>query len=126
MRSAGAGWRTTALDSRQSARGRGMAIAVRCECGRLFRARDEHAARRTKCPGCNAELLIAGDRLPDHDVFVSYSSKDRLVADAVCATLEANRLRCWMAPRDIRPGMDWGSAIIDAIGDSAVMALLYT
>src|SRR5687768_8307448 len=103
-----------------------MAIAVRCECGRQFRARDAHAGRRTKCPGCYRELLIAGDRLPDHDVFVSYSSKDKLIADSVCSTLESHKLRCWMAPRDIRPGMDWGSAIVDAIGDSAVMCLLYS
>lgn len=103
-----------------------MAIAVKCECGRLFRARDEYAGRRATCPGCDRPILIEGERTPDHDVFISYSSQDRLIADAVCSTLEANKIRCWMAPRDIRPGMDWGSAIIDAIGDSAVMVLLYT
>jgi hypothetical protein len=37
-----------------------------------------------------------------HDVFISYSSTDKPVADAVCATLEALRIRCCIAPRDIQ------------------------
>jgi peptide/nickel transport system substrate-binding protein len=31
-----------------------------------------------------------------------------------------------MAPRDIRPGREYGASIIDAIGDSAAMVLLFT
>ena len=38
-----------------------------------------------------------------YDVFVSYSHQDKLTADAVCATLEAQGVRCWIAPRDINP-----------------------
>jgi hypothetical protein len=61
-----------------------------------------------------------------HDVFISYSSKDKPVADAVCAGLEARGLRCWVAPRDILPGSDWGGAIIDAITGSKVMVLIFS
>lgn len=61
-----------------------------------------------------------------HDAFVSYSTKDKPVADAVCATLEANGIRCWIAPRDILPGMDWGESIIDAINESRVMILVFS
>ena len=61
-----------------------------------------------------------------HDVFISYSSKDKVVADAACAMLEARGVRCWMAPRDILPGSEWGAAIIGAIGSSRVMVLIYT
>jgi biotin transporter BioY len=61
-----------------------------------------------------------------HDVFVSYSSDDKPTADAVCATLENNGIRCWIAPRDIVPGMDWGGAIVDAINASRVMVLVYS
>src|SRR3954470_8780828 len=61
-----------------------------------------------------------------HDVFISYSSKDKPTADAVCATLEARGIRCWIAPRDILPGMDWGEAIIDAIEQSRVMVLVFS
>jgi hypothetical protein len=61
-----------------------------------------------------------------HDVFVSYSHHDKPEADAVCATLEANRIRCWIAPRDITPGQEWGAAIVDAIQSSRVMVLVFS
>ena len=61
-----------------------------------------------------------------HDVFVSYSSDDKPTADAVCATLENKGIRCWIAPRDILPGVDWGGAIVDAINASRVMVLVYS
>jgi len=61
-----------------------------------------------------------------HDVFVSYSTSDKPIADAVCATLERNGVRCWIAPRDILPGLDWGAAIVDAIGASKVMVLVFS
>jgi biotin transporter BioY len=61
-----------------------------------------------------------------HDVFVSYSSDDKPTADAVCATLENKGIRCWIAPRDILPGVDWGGAIVEAINASRVMVLVYS
>lgn len=61
-----------------------------------------------------------------HDVFVSYSSDDKPTADAVCATLESTGIRCWIAPRDILPGTDWGAAIVDAINASRAMVLVYS
>jgi len=59
-----------------------------------------------------------------HDVFISYSSKDKPIADATCAALEAKGLRCWIAPRDIVPGADWGESIIDGIAASRAFVLL--
>jgi|GEM_PF-7049624 len=59
-----------------------------------------------------------------HDVFISHSSKDKTIADAVCATLEAKGIRCWIAPRDILPGRDYGEAIIDAITQCRFMILV--
>lgn len=61
-----------------------------------------------------------------HDAFISYSSVDKLAADAACATLEAAGIRCWIAPRDISPGTDWGEAIIDAIDHCSVMVLIFS
>lgn len=61
-----------------------------------------------------------------HDVFISYSSKDKPTADAVCAVLERQGLRCWMAPRDILPGREWGEAIIDAINDARAFVLVFS
>jgi hypothetical protein len=61
-----------------------------------------------------------------HDVFLSHSSKDKVIADAVCATLEAAGIRCWIAPRDILPGANWGEAIIDALSASKAMVLIFS
>lgn len=61
-----------------------------------------------------------------HDVFLSYSSGDKTVADATCAMLEQCAIRCWMAPRDILPGSDWGASIVAAITNSRVMILIFS
>jgi hypothetical protein len=61
-----------------------------------------------------------------HDVFVSYSSKDKPTADAVCATLEGAGIRCWIAPRDIAPGADWSASIVTAIERARVMVLVFS
>jgi hypothetical protein len=60
------------------------------------------------------------------DVFISYASKDKIVADAVCARLEAAGIRCWIAPRDIVAGTSYGEAIIDAIHGAKVMVLVFS
>jgi WD40 repeat protein len=61
-----------------------------------------------------------------HDVFISYSSKDKPIADGVCANLEAAGIRCWMAPRDLAPGDDWPTSINKAIIKSRVMVLVFS
>lgn len=61
-----------------------------------------------------------------HDVFISHSSQDKPIADAVCATLESRGIRCWIAPRDILPGTSWGEAIIDGINESKIMVLVFS
>ncbi len=61
-----------------------------------------------------------------HDVFISYASEDKTVADAVCAMLESHAVRCWIAPRDVLPGMAYGEAIIDAIRGCRVMILVFS
>ena len=61
-----------------------------------------------------------------HDVFISYSHKDKTVADAISARLEREGIRCWYAPRDISPGADWAASIIEAISQAKVMVLIFT
>jgi WD40 repeat protein len=61
-----------------------------------------------------------------HDVFISYSARDKAVADAVCATLESRKIRCWIAPRDVVAGERWVGALIDAIGQSRVFVLVFS
>ena len=61
-----------------------------------------------------------------YDVFISYSHKDKQTADAVCAKLEQQGIRCWYAPRDITPGADWAESIINAIETVRVMIIIFT
>ncbi|MFN2421569.1 MAG: toll/interleukin-1 receptor domain-containing protein, partial [Gemmatimonadota bacterium] len=62
----------------------------------------------------------------NHDVFISYSEPDKAKADAVCSLLERKSIRCWVAPRDILPGMTWGSSIVRAIQQSKVFILVFS
>ena len=61
-----------------------------------------------------------------HDVFVSYSSKDKTIADAIVAALENNQIRCWYAPRDIKPSEDWGNAITSAVESCKVFLMIFS
>ena len=60
------------------------------------------------------------------DVFISYSHEDKAAADAACATLEQAGIRCWIAPRDIVPGMDWSESIINAIERAKLIVLIFS
>jgi formylglycine-generating enzyme required for sulfatase activity len=59
-----------------------------------------------------------------HDVFISYSSKDKIVADAVCGTLESKNIRCWIAPRDVLAGKPFAASLLNAIRESRVFVLV--
>jgi hypothetical protein len=61
-----------------------------------------------------------------HDVFISYSAKDKKVAESICQELERDGVSCWIAPRNIIPGRKWGGSIIDAINGSKVMVLVFS
>lgn len=58
------------------------------------------------------------------DVFVSYASADRDVAFRIVGYLEEQGIRCWVAPRDVGPGVEYGQAIIDAIGEVRALVLV--
>lgn len=64
------------------------------------------------------------DRREEHHVFVSYSSRDRAAAEVIREGLERRGLRCWIAPRDIRPGADWSEEILEAIEQTGLMLLV--
>lgn len=46
--------------------------------------------------------------------FISYSSKDKNIADNLCAKLESRGIKAWYAPRDIVSG-DYAGTIVEAI-----------
>jgi hypothetical protein len=59
-----------------------------------------------------------------HDVFLSHSTKDKEVVELICRCLERAGFRCWMAPRDIRPGANWGAAIMQGLRETRIMVLV--
>jgi len=61
-----------------------------------------------------------------HDVFISYSSKDKTIADAVCAKLEEKHIRAWIAPRDVLAGANFADSIISAINQCKILILIWS
>ena len=61
-----------------------------------------------------------------HSTFISHSSKNKLVAEKICAALERAGQKCWIAPRDIRSGESWPAAIAAAVSVSEVMVLVFS
>lgn len=61
-----------------------------------------------------------------HDVFISYSSKDSVIADEICCLLEDNGIACWIAPRDIPTGQKYASVISAAIKSCKITLLLFS
>jgi predicted ATPase len=64
-----------------------------------------------------------------YDVFLSHSSHDHAVAEAVCAALESGDgggggLHCWIAPRDIVPGADWSESIVAALHECPILVIV--
>ena len=56
--------------------------------------------------------------------FISYSSADSSVANAICHSLERAGVRCWIAPRDVTPGDFYASSIVNAIDTARVLVLV--
>lgn len=58
------------------------------------------------------------------DVFISYSSHDKTIADSIYAALESKNIHCWIAPRDVPPGRSYPEALVEAIEKSSVFVLI--
>jgi hypothetical protein len=60
-------------------------------------------------------------------LFISYSTRDgRPIAFDLCAALEWAGHTCWLAPRDVRPGVTYPGQIVAAIRESAGLILVVT
>lgn len=59
-------------------------------------------------------------------VFVSHASKNFKIADEVRMLLEEQGISCWIAPRDIPLGGQYGTTIVEAIRDCTIVVLLLT
>ena len=61
-----------------------------------------------------------------HDVFISYSTKNKNTADAICHVLEQNNLKCWIAPRNITSGKNYSNEIIEGIKSAKIVVLVFS
>ncbi len=61
----------------------------------------------------------------NYQVFISYSSKDKKLADNLCNQLELNGINCWIAPRDVRIGA-YATSILKGIEKSKVFLLIFS
>jgi hypothetical protein len=61
-----------------------------------------------------------------HQIFLSYSSGDQPVADAICAALENSGIRCWIAPRDIKAATGWGGSIVEGVHASQAVLVVFS
>ena len=59
-------------------------------------------------------------------VFISYASSDKAVADRICDAMETAGVPCWIAPRNIEPGTDFPTAIVEAVGSAPMFVLILT
>jgi TPR repeat protein len=61
------------------------------------------------------------------DIFISYATKDGSPeANELAAALEAAGRRCWIAPRDMKPGVEFPAQIVKAIRDCGGFVLVLT
>ncbi len=61
-----------------------------------------------------------------YDVFISYSSHDQKVVEAICAYLEQHKIRCFVAYRDIPKGVVWAESIVRALDSSSIMLVAFS
>ena len=66
----------------------------------------------------------AGGQIPDTDTFVSYASADRERVYAIVSNLEKLGVNCWIAPRDVRPGEEYGTEIISGIRSAKTLIVM--
>jgi hypothetical protein len=58
------------------------------------------------------------------DVFITSSRHDSDAADKICEALEATGVRCWMAHRDILPGMGYLGPILEALDQCRIVIVI--
>ena len=57
-------------------------------------------------------------------VFISYSTRDRDIAENICNFLESNNVKCWMAPRDVKPGTNYSEEILKNIEEANLLMFI--
>ena len=59
-------------------------------------------------------------------IFISYSSKDKEITDKVVGSIENAGFKCWIAPRDISPGVLFAESIVNAISSASLFVIVFS
>jgi TolB-like protein len=87
-------------------------------------AEGEGRGRSPEPAGATASAATVSGGSTGSDVFISYASQDDAVATAIVENLENRGLRCWIAPRDVKPGAQYADAIVRAINEADYLVLV--
>ncbi|MCL2291362.1 MAG: toll/interleukin-1 receptor domain-containing protein [Bacteroidetes bacterium] len=64
--------------------------------------------------------------MKDFDIFISYSSNDRSIADQLVTHIEQAGYTCWIAPRNIEGGAEYSEVIEKAILKCKIFLLVFS
>lgn len=59
-------------------------------------------------------------------IYLSYSSNDKAIAEAICNGLEEKGLKCWIPARDVQLGQSYGEAVINAIEKCNAVIVIFS
>jgi TolB-like protein/cytochrome c-type biogenesis protein CcmH/NrfG len=62
--------------------------------------------------------------VPEGKVFISYASADKASANSIVGVLERGGISCWIAPRDVTPGVFYADAIVQALNAAQLMVVI--
>lgn len=62
----------------------------------------------------------------DHQVFISFSSKDIKLAEKIYGRLVKNEISCWISSKDIPAGADYQACIVEAISQATIVVLIFS
>ena len=72
------------------------------------------------------DLSTSNSPKSSRSAFISHASGDAALAMQLCARLESQGIRCWIAPRDLKPGEPYSSEIVRGIEATDALVLLAT
>ena len=64
--------------------------------------------------------------MKNFDIFISYSSKDKSVAERLITHIESKGYTCWIAPRNIEGGAEYSEVIEQAILNCKIFLLVFS
>ncbi len=72
------------------------------------------------------DLATSNVSTSSHSAFISHASDDSGLAQQLCARLEAQGIKCWIAPRDLTPGQPYPDEIVRGIETTDALILIAT